>query len=98
VEESSLPHDQDMRSGSLLDIEIELDPTVSFAMQQNEVPVVKTLRVTNKGEAVSENLLVRVWSEPEFAVPWETHVASVTSGSTYSLDTVDLDLSPDYLA
>ena len=32
-----------------LHIELDLDPTVNFAMQQNDVPVVKALRLSNEG-------------------------------------------------
>jgi hypothetical protein len=69
----------------LVEIELELDPTVNFAMQQNDVPVVKALRIINRGEAEAADLLVSAWVEPEFAAPWQTRVASVTPEGTYNL-------------
>ena len=47
-----------------LHIELDLDPTVNFAMQQNDVPVVKALRLSNAGADELRDLVVRVWSEP----------------------------------
>lgn len=78
-------------------ISIDLDPTVTFAMQQNDVPVVKALRISNPGAEPIRDLLVRIWSEPEFMAPWEKRIASIAPGSVHDLGLVDVDLSPGYL-
>lgn len=81
-----------------VEIELELDPTVNFAMQQNDVPVIKALRVVNRGEAELRELTVRLWSDPEFAAPWEARVERLAAGGVHNLGMVDLPLSSGWLA
>jgi len=74
------------------------DQTVNFAMQQNHVPVIKRLRLTNDGESSLTNLRVKLTCDPEFARPWEMTVASVPAAQTVDVGVVDLQLLPTYLA
>jgi very-short-patch-repair endonuclease len=74
------------------------DPTVNFAMQQNHVPVVKRLRITNSSNFDLVNFKVQITAEPEFASVWEMSVASIHAGQTVDLGIIDLQLSPVFLA
>lgn len=74
------------------------DRTVNFAMQQNHVPVVKRLRLTNENNFDLNNLKVKISAEPEFASIWDIHVASIPAGQTMDLGVIDLQLSSVYLA
>ena len=78
-------------------VSLEFDRRINFAMQQNDVPVVKRLRVENRTSAPLRDLQVRVWCEPEFAAPWSTQIATIAEQSTYNIDAVDLELSPGFL-
>ncbi len=72
--------------------------TVSYAMHQNSVPVVHHLRVSNgAGEPLSD-LVVRIASDPPFAVAWERTLARVDADQTYDLGSVDLLLEHSFLA
>lgn len=80
-----------------LHIELDLDPTVNFAMQQNDVPVVKALRLSNEGTDELRELVVRVWGEPTFMVPWSGRVAAIAPGGTYNLELPEIELSAAFL-
>lgn len=79
-------------------IDMESDRTVNYAMQQNDVPVVKMLRITNNSDQALQDLLVRVTAEPAFAVTTEIRITAIEPGATYNLGFVDLQLAHDYLA
>ena len=58
-------------------LELIHDPTVNYALQQNDVPIVKQLRITNSGNECLKDLLVYIQVEPGFAHPWEGRVTSL---------------------
>ncbi|MGH9349416.1 MAG: DUF4011 domain-containing protein [Vicinamibacterales bacterium] len=78
-------------------VRIELDRRISYALQQNDVPVVKAIRLDNLTSEPIRDVHVRVAAEPDFSQPWSTHVALVAGGATYRLDAIDLQLSPRFL-
>ncbi|HBF32941.1 TPA: DNA helicase, partial [Candidatus Sumerlaeota bacterium] len=80
-----------------LQIDMELDPTVNFAMQQNDVPIVQSLKITNLTQTEIRDVQVEIRTEPEFAMLWKTQIASLPSAGTYHLGVVDLELSPQHL-
>ena len=79
-------------------IEVEHDRTVNYAMQQNDVPVIKALRIRNESDDATRDLLVRITTEPAFAASWEGRVTAIKPGETFSLGVIDLPLSHDFLA
>src|SRR4030067_2607312 len=78
-------------------LHFSLDPRINFAMQQNDVPVVKSLAIENRSGSVLRNLLVRIKAEPEFAIDWTARIDHIGEAPTYRLDKVDLVLSPRFL-
>jgi very-short-patch-repair endonuclease len=78
-------------------IGLEADPTVNFAMQQNDVPLVKALRLANGSAAALRDIAVRIWGEPGFVAPWTGHVSEIGPGGTCPVNTADLALSAQCL-
>lgn len=79
-------------------VDLDYDRTVNYAMQQNDVPVVKALRIRNGTEAALRDLNVRISTEPPFAALWEGRITAINPGETFNLGVVDLRLSHDLLA
>ena len=79
-------------------VDLDYDRTVNYAMQQNDVPVVKALRILNGTDGALRDLLVRITTEPAFAASWEGRVTAINPGETFNLGVVDLPLSHDFLA
>jgi very-short-patch-repair endonuclease len=80
------------------ELRYEIDRRINFAMQQNDVPVVKFVRVENRSNVALQNLHVVVTAQPDFAERWESRVELIAESSTYNLQAVDLVLSPQYLS
>ncbi|HMM37167.1 MAG TPA: DUF3320 domain-containing protein [Desulfovibrio sp.] len=79
-------------------LELVHDPTVNYALQQNDVPIIKQLRLTNIGDERLKDLLVCIEFEPDFAPPWEGRVTRLEPGASYAFGHVPLQLSPKFLA
>ena len=75
----------------------EIDRRVNFAMQQNDVPVVKAISIENGSSAPLRDLRLHVKPEPDFASPWESAVELIAENSTYNIAAIDLLLSPKFL-
>lgn len=81
-----------------LSIELEFDPRINFAVQQNAVPVVRLLRLTNLSGETLKDIVVTIRLEPEYANEWSSKVQMLAAGTSHTFDTVMLDLSPQKLA
>jgi len=79
-------------------LEILHDPTVNYALQQNDVPIIKQLRITNSNGECLKDLVVHIEVEPDFAIPWDGRVTSLEPGASYAFGQLPLQLSPKFLA
>jgi very-short-patch-repair endonuclease len=81
-----------------LDVNLELaHPRITVAFQQNDVQIVRRLVLTERDGSDRRNLRVRLFAEPDFAMPWEARVDHLRPGDTVVLEKIDLQLSPAYL-
>jgi very-short-patch-repair endonuclease len=89
-----------MDSGALSKITIDLilAPVINFAMQQNHVPVVKRLLITNISDVPLENLWVKISTEPDFSIPWTAKIDLLKPEESHSFGAVPINLSPVFLA
>lgn len=71
--------------------------TVNYAMQQNHVPIVKRIVLTNRTSGDIRGLTVRLTAEPEFAYEWSSAYDLLPAGQSVDLGTVRLQLSAAYL-
>ncbi|MBN1421345.1 MAG: DUF3320 domain-containing protein [Planctomycetes bacterium] len=76
-----------------VEVDLAYDPRVNYAMQQNAVPVVKTVRIRNAGPGDLEELRVALWAEPTLAPRFEIAIDRIPAGAAHALDRVDLPLS-----
>ena len=82
---------------SSVQLRIELSRRINFAMQQNDVPIISAVHVDNASDAPLHDVRLRIAAEPDFAAPVEQRIAAVAPRSTYTLEAVDLVLSPRVL-
>jgi Protein of unknown function (DUF4011)/REase_MTES_1575/AAA domain/Protein of unknown function (DUF3320) len=73
-------------------------PIVNYAMQQNHVPVIRELIVTNQTEHDLSDKTFRFSATPEFALPCEKTIAFLPKNQPVNLGLIDLQLSPAFLA
>jgi very-short-patch-repair endonuclease len=71
---------------------------VNYAAQQNHVPVIKRLRLTNDGPVDLPGVIVSVAADPHFAALWSIPITLLPAGQPVDLGAVDMSLEPAYLA
>lgn len=77
---------------------VEYFPVVNFSMQQNHVPVVRSITLTNKGEGAVENLRIVIDSDPAFAEQATIVVDTLSAGEERKLTPVKIDVSTSYMS
>jgi very-short-patch-repair endonuclease len=87
-----------------LEIAVEAMGRLNYALQQNDVPLVRRISLSNPGKSPLDDVLVRAWipgPPPCLAEPCPQltlRIARIEPGSTYNIEHVDLPLSPAMLA
>ncbi|MDH7601700.1 MAG: DUF4011 domain-containing protein, partial [Armatimonadota bacterium] len=83
---------------SLISIDVYLSRTVNYAMQQNDVPVIRRLVLHNKTDSALSDIEVHISSDPPFAETSVYRIESMGPRSSYQLSPVNLLLSHVYLS
>jgi hypothetical protein len=81
-----------------VEISAEVDQSTSLAHQQNAIPFVRELSVTNVSAITLNNLVVTISCDPEFLEPKKIHVQRIEPGSSFTLSVVDVQLKYSFLA
>ncbi|WP_127492911.1 DUF3320 domain-containing protein [Paenibacillus glycanilyticus] len=71
---------------------------VNYGIQQNHVPVVRSIEIHNHTEEDLANFTVRITAEPDFAYEWSKSYSLLPAGQSLNLGTVNLQMSASYLA
>lgn len=79
-------------------VEIEADPTLGYASIQNAVPVLRSLRLTNRTDRTFERLIVLITCAPSFAQGVKLQFDQFAPGETRRLAPIDLRPDHSYLA
>lgn len=86
----------------LLKEQVRLDinalPVMNYALQQNGIPIIKSISIENKSEKSLENVELRISSEPEICFPFTKHVEIVPGLTIFELSDVDLELNGEFLS
>ncbi len=78
-------------------IEAQVTGTFSFAMQQNYIPLIRSIYIRNNTSQPLEGITVKVSFEPEFARPCEFTVQYAEAGRAAEISPVKLTVSTDHL-
>lgn len=79
-------------------IEVQIDTTVSYASYQNNVPLVRSISITNPGDEALDDIEILLQCEPEFAQPLRLQLARLEAHETHRIEAVDLKFQHGYLA
>lgn len=71
--------------------------TVNYAMQQNQVPVVKGIVLTNTTDEDIRDITVNLVSEPQFAYEWEKQYDVIPANQSMNVGAIDLQMSASFL-
>ncbi|MBQ7265228.1 MAG: DUF3320 domain-containing protein [Firmicutes bacterium] len=75
----------------------QINAYVNFAMQQNYVPVVRSVTVHNESEERLENLSLKISFEPLFAKEYNYDIACIEAGESVEISPVKILMSSEYL-
>lgn len=79
-------------------VQILADPTVSYASYQNNVPLLRSLIITNTTDEPLRDLEIYMRCEPEFADTMRIQFERLDRKETRRIDSLDLRLRHQYLA
>lgn len=79
-------------------LDVQLTPVVNYAQQQNGLPLVRRVAVSNDGEADWEDLEVRLFAAEDFVEPARFGVARLPAGETAEIGDLKLTLRAERLA
>lgn len=71
--------------------------TINYAMQQNHVPVVRRIALTNVTGEDLHHVTVKLTAEPDFAFEWSKTYDVLPAGHPADLGTIDVHMSASYL-
>jgi very-short-patch-repair endonuclease len=80
-----------------LRISLEYHSRFNHAMQANGVPLVRRLRIENRGGEPLSGVELKITSEPQFSSAWEGRIESIPPFSTHNLVEVGLEFTPGKL-
>ncbi|MES2654057.1 MAG: DUF3320 domain-containing protein [Bacteroidota bacterium] len=79
-------------------LQISYLPSINFALQQNHVPVIRELKLSNNTDNDWQDIVVTITSEPEFTVAWKHTLSALNKGETYEFKSIGVQVSSKYLA
>ena len=80
------------------DIELVADATLGYAALQNDVPVLRELRITNRSDLPVKGVELVISSDPPFAEGTKFRFDQLAPGETRLVSPVDIKVSHSYLA
>lgn len=86
------------KDSSKIQITIQADPTINYASYQNNVPLVRSLSITNTTDLPLHSVEITVRCEPEFAEAMRLQFERLDARETRRIDALDLKFRHRYLA
>ena len=93
TENSPLPSD----AAPQLTAELEFLPFFNLASQQNDVPAVRELKLTNCSDRPLSGLVCMFTSSPEMILPKTIHLEVIAPGETLAVHELGIELNLDFL-
>ncbi|RZK26057.1 MAG: DUF4011 domain-containing protein, partial [Flavobacterium sp.] len=88
--------DTTMRSGK--EINFIYTPAINYAFQQNHVPTIRELTITNHSENDWIDISLTISSEPDFAEVWNAQLAFLGPAQSQQFTNIPLSVSTKFLA
>lgn len=79
-------------------LELQVLPAINFALQQNHVPVIRELILTNNTDHDWKQVSVEITSEPACTLSWKHSLEQLAAGAGHSFRQFPLQLSSQYLS
>lgn len=87
-----------MEDGKTVELSATVSPVANYAMQQNQIPLIRSCVLQNRTDTELRELELTVVSTPAFAQAFHMPVTVLPAGASVDLGALDLRLSAEYLA
>lgn len=74
-----------------------INASINFAMQQNYVPMIRNLLVSNESDEALENIDLKISFEPEFAKEFNYHIDNIPAHESVEISPVKINTNTDFL-
>jgi len=81
-----------------LTVEFIYSRVINYSLQQNHVPILRRLFITNTSDTVIENIKIRLNLDPDFSAPVSTRIESLQAGESFLVNNFDLKISAKFLS
>lgn len=82
---------------NIITVSEQINSSLNFSMQQNYIPVIRSVTIHNASEELLTDLELRISFEPEFAKNFSCRVSAVAPGASVEINPIRLVLSTDFL-
>ncbi len=79
-------------------LEVNMLPVVNYALQQNGVPIIRSICVVNNSSKKLEDVELQISAEQELCLPLSKHIEYIPAQSTFEIDDLSLTLNGELLA
>ncbi len=81
-----------------IQFDIVMTPVVNYAMQQNDIPLLRSFTVTNNSADDIDNVDISITSDPGIFDETSAHIDVLPAGSGVDAGDIDIKLNEDYLS
>ena len=81
-----------------LKVKLDCKAQINLAMQQNYIPLIRSIRIENQGENAAEKIHIKISFSPEFAASYEADIAVIAPEETAEISPVRIIISPETLS
>ena len=81
-----------------LKVKLDCKAQINLAMQQNYIPLIRSIRIENQGENAAEKIHIKISFSPEFAASYEADIAIIAPEETAEISPVRIIISPETLS
>jgi very-short-patch-repair endonuclease/DNA polymerase III delta prime subunit len=74
------------------------NPVINYALQQNQVPVVRKLTIKNNSTTAWSDIAITMSIEPDVAHTWQHRIDAIPAGGAVELDTIRIHIRSQVLA
>ncbi len=79
-------------------VKMDCKAQLNLAMQQNYIPLIRSIAITDQGEEAAKDIHIRISFSPEFATPFEADIPLIPPKETVEISPVRTVISPDVLS
>jgi very-short-patch-repair endonuclease len=93
-----ITHPTEQTSQNPLAISVDYAGFLSYAVHQNDVPLIQQITLVNQTDQAIGNLTIEVSLQSGHCMPWQCRVEMIAPNGTHRLDQVHMELDPAKLA